>query len=216
MLSAGAKGRFRTSPHPGETDVPVAATQEGVKMEEKALAPEVESVDTEVVQPLAMADPSTLSIDELEALLDAKRRELGKGVQAEGMLKPPGKAPTGYIWLYNRGPDEFEWQHNSIVYKIDGHSFGLFPAEVAVHGKTRSLLTVDTLTNVAAHQLALPTDKTYGRPLTRISRIEVIDRRTNNNPAQLSSGEKTHIAVLTVEGAEVMIEPGSRQFSELA
>jgi hypothetical protein len=176
-----------------------------------------EEVADEVVQPTAAVSAGALTIDELEALLDAKRKELGQGIRQEGgMVAPPGKAPAGFIWLYNRGPLEFEWQHNSVVYKLDGHSFGLFPRRVAEHGKTRSLLTVDTLSNTATHQLALPEDKTYGKPLKRIERVEVIDRRANANPAQLMTDQKTRVAVLTVEGAEADLNPRAvGEFSEL-
>lgn len=178
--------------------------------------PMIEDVKDEVVQEYAQ-EKKDFSIDELEAMLDAKRKELGKGVKVVGeLVSPPGKAPAGFIWVYNRGPEEFEWQFNSISYTLDGHSFGLFPQSVAEHGRRRSLLTVDPMTNHSTHQLALPDDgATYGRPLKSVKRVEVIDRTTSNDPAQLGTGEKTRVAVLNVEGAEESMQRRVGAFSEL-
>lgn len=123
------------------------------------------------------------TIDELEEMLEAKRKELGKGIkQTAEQVLPPGKAPSGFVWVYNRGPKDFEWQHDTVVYKIEGHSFGLFPYAIAEHGRRRSLLTVDPITNVSTHQLALPEDSaTYGRPVDSVARPygDVIDRTSD-------------------------------------
>jgi len=177
----------------------------------------IEDVKDEVVQEYAHSDPKSFTIDQLEEMLEAKRKELGKGIKiTDENVLPPGKAPVGFIWVYNRGPEEFEWQFNSVSYTLDGHSFGLFPQTVAEHGRRRSLLTVDPMTNHSTHQLALPDDgKTYGRPLKSVKRVEVIDRSTSNDPAQLGTGEKTRVAVLSVEGAEEAMQRRVGSFSEL-
>jgi hypothetical protein len=165
----------------------------------------------------AYVKKTDFTIDELEAMIEAKRKEFGKGVKAIGeVVSPPGKAPTGFIWVYNRGPDKFDWQFNSVSYSLDGHSFGLFTQIVGEHGKRRSLMSVDILTNHSTHQLALPEDiGEYGRPMKRSNRVEVIDRRNSDNPAQLGTGEKTHIAVLNVEGNEESLTQRVGTFTEL-
>lgn len=171
---------------------------------------------TDVVDQKYARQPD-FTIDQLEEMIEAKRKEFGKGVKAVGeIVAPPGKAPTGFIWVYNRGPQKFEWQHNSICYELDGHSFGLFTAIVGEHGRRRSLLSIDIMTNHSTHQLALPDDlSTYGRPLRKINRVEVIDRSTSDDPAQLGTGEKTRVAVLNVEGNEESSTQRVGSFTEL-
>lgn len=157
------------------------------------------------------------TIEQLEAMIEAKRVEFGKGIKAVGeVVAPPGKAPTGFIWVYNRGPERFDWQFNSVSYTLDGHSFGLFTHQVGEHGKRRSLLSIDIMTNHSTHQLALPEDlNEYGRPMSKSRRVEVIDRSTSDDPAQLGTGEKTRVAVLTVEGNEEKNIQRVGSFSEL-
>lgn len=185
-------------------------------MNEAKLDFKVEKRNPVILQADQLAEPD-FTIEQLEEMIEAKRREFGKGVKAIGeVVAPPGKAPTGFIWVYNRGPDRFDWQFNSISYSLDGHSFGLFTNVVAEHGKRRSLLSVDMITNHSTHQLALPEDVAeYGRPMKKSRRFEVIDRSTSDDPAQLGTGEKTRVAVLTVEGNEESNIPRVGSFTEL-
>lgn len=206
-----------------------------VESTEQLDSPQYEEVEEKQVDKAAPVDPfdveRTKYRDIIETLLqrveemEAKAAAVASGMKVDAggvkqvpdtrMTAPP-EAPVGFVWVFNRGPEEFEWQHDSRHYKIAGHSFGLFPQMVAEHGKRRSLIALDTVTNSAVHQLVLPEDvRVYGVRLGSTKRVELIDRRTSDNPIGVTTDVPTRVAVVRVDGVREMLERRQDLFPEV-
>ena len=127
----------------GETDVEIPEPEEVV-------LPDGKTAQTSKTQ------PEDLSIEELQRLLEEKRAQIAKDSKDEGKkVAPPTKAPAGMLWVFNRTPEQFIWQYDSLVDEIEGHDMMLFPERVARHGRKRSLVSLDPIANTAVFQLVL-------------------------------------------------------------
>lgn len=187
----------------GETDVEI---------------PEPEEIVSAVVEtaPASETKPEDLSIDELQRLLEVKRTQIAKDAKEEGKkVAPPTKAPAGMLWVFNRTPDTFIWQYDSLIYEIEGHDMMLFPERIARHGRKRSLLSLDLIANTALFKLVLEDDPKFGVPLRVVNRLELIDRTNDDNPLGAATYGKTHIRAIKVAGASEMLQRRSDQYVEL-
>ena len=185
----------------GETDVEIPEPEETVGIEPT---------------PAGEAKPEDLSIDELQRLLEVKRTQIAKDAKEEGKkVNPPTKAPAGMLWVFNRTPDTFMWQYDSLIYEVEGHDMMLFPERVARHGRKRSMLSLDLVANTALFKLVLEDDPKFGVPLRVVNRLELIDRTHDDNPLGAATYGKTHIRAIKVAGASEMLQRRSDQYVEL-
>ena len=187
----------------GETDVELPEPEETV-------SPTVETATSSETR------PEDLSIDELQRLLEVKRTQIAKDAKEEGKkVNPPTKAPAGMLWVFNRTPDTFMWQYDSLIYEVEGHDMMLFPERVARHGRKRSMLSLDLVANTALFKLVLEDDPKFGVPLRVVNRLELIDRTHDDNPLGAATYGKTHIRAIKVAGATEMLQRRSDQYVEL-
>ena len=187
----------------GETDVEIPEPEEVV-------LPDGKTTQTSKTQ------PEDLSIEELQRLLEEKRAQIAKDSKDEGKkVAPPTKAPAGMLWVFNRTPDLFIWQYDSLIYEIEGHDMMLFPERIARHGRKRSLLSLDLMANTAIFRVVLEDDPKFGVPLRVVNRLELIDRTNDDNPLGAATYGKTHIRAIKVAGASEMLQRRSDQYVEL-
>lgn len=180
-------------------------------------------------EPINAAD---LTVEQLQFLLEQKRfAEAEKAAAAQAFVKPPTKAPNGMLWVFNRGPEQFEWQYDGDLYQIEGHSMEVFLEKAARHGRKRSILSLDPLNNKAVFKLALYEvepirkdgkivsekikDPKFGVPLKAVNRTELMDR--SSAPSLLPSGAptKTHAQVIFVDGVQEMMARRPDTYVEL-
>ena len=181
-------------------------------------APEPEEIVSPIDEtaPASETKPEDLSIEELQRLLEEKRTQIAREAKDEGKkVAPPTKAPVGMLWVFNRTPDLFFWQYDSLIYEIEGHEMMLFPERVARHGRKRSLLSLDLIANTALFKLVLEDDPKFGVPLRVVNRLELIDRTHDDNPLGAATHGKTHIRAIKVGGATEMLQRRAGQYVEL-
>ena len=157
-----------------------------------------------------------LSIEELQTLLEQKRLDIAKQTALNFKpVRPPSKAPHGMLWVFNRTAEEFAWQYDSLVYTMAGHEMTLLPERIAMHGRKRSLVSLDPVANTAVYKLAVEMDAKFGHPLRVVNRLELIDRSTDNNPLGAALKGSTRLAHLAVSGAAESMARRADQFVEL-
>lgn len=176
---------------------------------------------------------SELTLEQLRFLVEQKLlEEANRAAEQKKFVKPPSKAVSGMVWVFNRGPETFVWQYDGTIYEIEGHEMLQLPVRVARHGKKRSLLSLDPLLNKAVFKLALYEtepirdankkiigerirDEKFGVPLKVVKRTELIDRSTS--PSILGDGRPvpTHPQLIMVDGVKEMMSRRSSDFAEL-
>ena len=189
-----------------------AVVAEDGSLEEKAPETLVEAPES-VEIPVQL---SKMSVDDLRA--EIERREAAEAVTVNQQPTPPtGSAPQGFKWVYNRLKTPFEWQYNSITYRVEGFSFGLFPDIVANHGRRHSILLLDPIMQTAVYQLALDDEKAYGKPLKMKRRLELLDRTTQDSltPFGPKAGERTHAAALELNDVKALLSRRIDNYVEL-
>lgn len=183
--------------------------------DERKAVVEIEPVAEPEPEEPAKFDPSKLSVSELRFLLEQKLlKEAEEAAKTLKKITPPTKAPKGMKWVFNRSPQKFEWQYNGVVYEIEGHEMALFTDPIARHARKRSILSLDAFTNHAVFKVALEGEEKFGVPLKVVSRTELMDRSTNDNPLGRGPG-KTHAALLQVDGVAEMLSRRQDKFVEL-
>ena len=164
-----------------------------------------------------------LTIEQLQYLLEQKRfAEADKAAAANTNVKPPAKAPQGMMWVFNRGPQMFEWQYDGIVYQVEGHAMEVFQERVARHGRKRSLLSLDPLNNKAVFQLALyetagdrNKDIKFGVPLKAVTRHELMDRTSASSLLATGAPTATKPRLIQVDGVREMMARRPDSYVEL-
>jgi hypothetical protein len=164
----------------------------------------------------APPDLTKCTTEQLRYLLEQKLLAEAKEAEAnKTVVTPPAKAPKNMTWVFNRAPTPFEWQFDGVVYEIGGHDMGCFTDRVAAHGKKRSILSLDPVSNTAAYKLALEGDPKFGHPLKVVSRTELIDRSIFNSTLGDGRPVPTHPELITVGGAEALMARRTDKFVEL-
>ena len=167
-------------------------------------------------EPPPAASFNDLTIEELQTLLEQKRLEAAQKAAAEAKpVKAPTKAPHGMLWVFNRTSEEFTWQYDSLTYTVAGHEMTLLPERIATHGRKRSLVSLDPIANTAVYKLVTEKDAKFGHPLKVVSRLELIDRSTDNNPLGAALKVPTRLKALSVAGAAESMNRRADQFVEL-
>jgi len=175
--------------------------------------PEVETKAIEVEKP--KLNLSDLTVADIRYLLEQKLlKEAEDAALIQEQVKAPSKAPKGMLWAFNRGPQKWEWQYDGVIYELEGHEMGLFPERIARHARKRSIVSLDAFSNKAVFRVALEGEEKFGVPLKIVSRTELIDRSTNDNPLGRGSG-RTHPAVLNVAGVAELLGRRQDKYVEL-
>lgn len=174
-----------------------------------------------------------LTLEQLRFLLEQKLlEEANKAAEQKKTVKPPAKATPGFMWVFNRGSEPFEWQYNGDIYRLEGYEMGQFQARCARHGKKRSLLSLDPLANKAVFRLALYEvepirdkngkivgekikDPTFGVPLKVVKRTELIDRSTAKSTLGDGRPVPTHPEVIMVDGVKELMARRVGDYAEL-
>jgi hypothetical protein len=161
-------------------------------------------------------DLSKMTTEQLRYLLEQKLLAEAKEAEAnKTVVAPPAKAPKNMKWVFNRAPTPFEWQFDGVVYEIAGHDMGCFTDRVAAHGKKRSILSLDPVSNTATYKLALEGDPKFGHPLKVVNRTELIDRSVFSSTLGDGRPVPTHPELITVGGAEALMARRTDRFVEL-
>lgn len=166
----------------------------------------------EVKKPLNLND---LTVADIRYLLEQKLlKEAEEAAAVMEKIKAPSKAPKGMLWVFNRGPQKWEWQYDGVIYELEGHEMGLFPERVARHARKRSIVSLDAFSNKAVFRVSLEGEEKFGVPLKAVNRTELIDRSVNDNPLGRGSG-RTHPAMLSVAGVAELLSRRQDKFVEL-
>lgn len=156
-----------------------------------------------------------LTVADLRYLLEQKLlKEAEEAAAVTKSVTPPSKAPQGMKWIFNRGPQKFEWQYDGIVYEIEGHEMLLMPQAIARHARKRSIISLDAFTNHAVFRIAVEGELKFGVPLKVVNRTELVDRSSNDNPLGRGPG-RTHPALLQVDGVAEMLSRRQDKYAEL-
>ena len=174
--------------------------------------PEAEVTTEEVKKPLDLND---LTVADIRYLLEQKLlKEAEEAAAVMEKVKAPSKAPRGMLWVFNRGPQKWEWQYDGVIYELEGHAMSLFPERVARHARKRSIVSLDAFSNKAVFRVSLEGEEKFGVPLKAVNRTELIDRSVNDNPLGRGSG-RTHPAMLSVAGVAELLSRRQDKFVEL-
>jgi hypothetical protein len=156
-----------------------------------------------------------LTVADIRYLLEQKLlKEAEDAAAIQEKIKAPSKPPKGMCWVFNRGPQKWEWQYDGVIYELEGHEMGLFPERIARHARKRSIVSLDAFSNKAVFRVALEGEEKFGVPLKAVSRTELIDRSVNDNPLGKGPG-RTHPAVLNVAGVAELLSRRQDKYIEL-
>jgi hypothetical protein len=102
-----------------------------------------------------------------------------------------GKAPEqemtfqgDVVKVVNRTKEDFEWQHNGMVYQIKASGSLLCLQEVGLHGYHRSIVNLDPISNEATFKLGVDglTDCSPLEPAPK-GKVELLDRSSGMDKA---------------------------------
>jgi len=160
-------------------------------------------------------DLNSLTVADIRYILEQKLlKEADEAAKNQERVQAPSKAPRGMLWVFNRGPQKWEWQYDGVIYELEGHEMGLFPERIARHARKRSIVSLDAFSNKAVFRISLEGEEKFGVPLKIVSRTELIDRSTNDNPLGRGSG-RTHPAMLNVAGVAELLGRRQDKYVEL-
>lgn len=164
----------------------------------------------------ALPKKPVFTVEELRFMLEQKLLEQAKTAEETGeRVKPPAKAPSGMLWVFNRGPQKFEWQYDGTVYEVEGHDMACYPERIARHGRKRSLVSLDPFSNKAVFRLAVEDEEKFGVPLRVVNRTELMDRSVASNFLDGSSPVRTTPKAIRVDGVAEMLARRQDTYVEL-
>ena len=106
-----------------------------------------------------------------------------------GGLTPVGKAPRGWLWVFNRLQEPYGTPFDGHIEEFEANEFRCFPDATATFLAASSIFQIQGTTSIRA--LALEHRKHFGKPFPKgvtAHTAELIDRKSDPNPAGRGTG----------------------------